>query len=81
MIYSFKKVVAVAIIIFALSTATSCYKPPGGYNPYLRDKNKVSAMELKKQTKADRKARKAYRKQSRKTSMRLFGHKTGPTKK
>ncbi len=81
MIVSVKKIIFLLLIVFLLGTSESCRpKPSGGYNPYLHKKEKLSAIELQKQTKADRKARRAYRKQMRRTSMKFYGHKPGPKK-
>jgi len=81
MIVSTKKIILFLLILFVIGFTESCRpKPSGGYNPYLHKKEKLSAIELQKQTKADRKARRAYRKQMRRTSMHFYGHKPGPKK-
>jgi len=81
MIGQVKRILITLLCVGVLCSSYSCHRPDGKYNPYLHDKVKVSARELKKQTKADRKARKAYNKQTRRTSMRLYGRKPGPKKK
>jgi len=75
-----KRITVITISALLLITVCSCHKYSGGYNPYLHKKVKPSGAELGRQTKADRKARKAYRRQERKTSMHFYGHKPGPKK-
>ncbi len=74
------KISLLAICTLLVITVSSCHKYSGGYNPYLHKKVKPSGAELGRQTKADRKARKAYRRQERRTSMHFYGHKPGPKK-
>ncbi len=80
MIKPFKKVILFIICVFILSTNYFCHKPSGGYNPYLHKKEKLSIIELHKQKKADRIAKRAYRKQMNQSSERLYGRKPGPRK-
>lgn len=80
MIKSIKRITLLIISVAVLFTNYSCHKPSGGYNPYLHKKEKLSIIELHKQRKADRLAKRAYRKQMRQSSQRLYGRKPGPKK-
>ncbi len=80
MIKQIKRAAVFMGCILVLTTITSCHKPSGGYNPYLHKKEKLSIIELHKQRKVDRLARRAYRKQMNQSSQRLYGRKPGPKK-
>ena len=71
----------VPVLIFVLTLTTACHKKKGGYNPYLHDKIKPSKVEAGKQKNAEKKAARAYKRQTRRTSMRLYNRKPGPSPK
>ena len=74
------------VIIITLSHQSACrlngrnspLRFKGGYNQYILSKTKPSKVEAKRQKKADRKARRAYKNQLKQTSLRLYNKPPAP---
>lgn len=73
------KRIILLLSVFLVILSTSCHKKSGGYNPFLHDKVKPSQVEAKRSKNADKKAARAYKKQLRRTSMKLYNRKPGPS--